>query len=107
MKQNPHLQKLQVVLGDLFWDAREVYVQKENSEKQVGFWESTFAVTANEEPESQMVSLIPYKYPSDGRLQKFRAAHTEVAKWNAVLEGDHHVGMFHGDEVNEEAILFV
>jgi len=54
-----------------------------------------------------MVSLIPYKYPSIGRLQKYKAAHIEVAKWNAVLEGDHHVAMFHGDEVNEEAMLFV
>jgi len=107
MKQNPRLQKLRVFLDDLFLEARQVYVQKDNSEKQIGFWDKTFAVAPNEEPESQMVSLIPYKYPSDGRLQRYQAAHTEVAKWNAVLEGDHHVGMFHGDEVNEEAILFV
>jgi len=107
MKQNPRFQKLLFFLGELLMDAREVYVQKDNSEKQIGLWDKTFAVTQNEEPESQTVSLIPYKYPSDARLLKYRDAHIEVAKWNAALEGDHRVAMFHGDEVNEEAMLFV
>ena len=71
------------------------------------FWDKRFAVAANEVTESCMTTLVPYSFPDDENLKKYKNCYDRISKFDGVLKKRHQVAMFHGDEVNEEAMLFV
>jgi len=103
--ENPQLQPLKNLLETLLKDAEEVRVRK--NDEVYRFWDKRFAVSGNEAKESCMTTLVPYSYPEHKHLKKYKNSHDKISEFDAVLKGRHQVAMFHGDEVNEEAMLFV
>jgi GMP synthase-like glutamine amidotransferase len=90
-------------------------VVKAGETRATGWTSPGFAVARNEGVEIGTRRLLPYGRRGEGSHipEELRAAHALVAdELEGVIdvamafEGDLHVEMFHGDEVNEEAVLF-